>query len=171
LETERLILRPLTDQDLGDLAAMLGDPEVMRFYSAPKTRAEAEGWLRWNQRLYAARGFGLWAMEHKDTGEFVGDCGLTPQPVEDSEEIEVGYHVASRHWRKGYASEAARACRDHAFDVLGVERLVAIIHPDNVASQGVARKIGMSLWKTIVWQRSGRPERIYSMGREDRPAP
>jgi RimJ/RimL family protein N-acetyltransferase len=140
--TERLVFREMTDEDIEPMAALLGDPEVMTFYAHPKTRAEALEWIRRNQGRYGEHGFGLWVIELRDTGEFVGDCGLTFQDVEGTDELEVGYHVRRSFQGRGYATEAAAASRDHARDVLGHSRLVAIIHPDNVASQRVAEKIG-----------------------------
>jgi hypothetical protein len=95
LTTQRLILREMSSADIDDFAALLGDEYVMRYYPRPKTRSEAQGWINWNQALYRDHGFGLWAVVLRSTGEFVGDCGLTPQRIDDSDtdEIEVGYHV------------------------------------------------------------------------------
>ena len=81
-------------------------------------------------------------METRD-GEFVGDCGLTWQDVNGTPELEVGYHVRTALQGRGLASEAAAACRDLARDDIGAETLVAILHPDNTASERVARRIGM----------------------------
>ena len=90
----------------------------------------------------------------------MGDCGLTPQDVAGTTEIEVGYHVRSSLQGQGFATEAAAASRDYARDVLGLDRLIAIIHPDNVASQRVAEKIGLAHEKDI--DRHGRPMRVYA---------
>jgi RimJ/RimL family protein N-acetyltransferase len=158
--TERLVFREMTDEDIEPMAALLGDPEVMTFYAHPKTRAEALEWIRRNQGRYGEHGFGLWVIELRDTGEFVGDCGLTFQDVEGTDELEVGYHVRRSFQGRGYATEAAAASRDHARDVLGHSRLVAIIHPDNVASQRVAEKIGLGLEKEF--ERHGRRKRLYA---------
>jgi RimJ/RimL family protein N-acetyltransferase len=158
--TERLAFRDMTDSDLGLMADLLGDPEMMTFYARPRDRAEALDWIRWNQRLYRERGFGLWVIELRETGEFVGDCGLTTQEVDGTTEIEVGYHVHRSLQGRGYGTEAAAATRDWARDVLGLERLIAIIHPSNVASQRVAEKIGLTLEKEIV--RHGRPRQVYA---------
>ncbi|GAA4728857.1 GNAT family N-acetyltransferase [Phytohabitans rumicis] len=141
--TPRLTFREMTADDLEDMAALLGDPDVMRYYPRPKGRDEALGWIHWNQGLYRQEGFGLWVLTLRATGEFVGDCGLTPQNVEGTVDIEVGYRVRAHLQGRGYASEAAAACRDHARDALGVQRLIAIIHPANVPSQRVAEKIGL----------------------------
>jgi RimJ/RimL family protein N-acetyltransferase len=158
--TERLVFRVMTENDLEPMAELLGDPEVMAFYAHPKDRAEALEWIHWNQRLYHEHGFGLWVLELRETGEFVGDCGLTPQEVDGVTEIEVGYHVRRALQRQGYATEAAAATRDFARNELGLSRLIAIIHPDNIASQRVAEHIGLTLEKEVD-RHSGR-KRIYA---------
>lgn len=158
--TERLAFREMTEADLDAMADLLGDPEVMAFYDHPRDRAEALAWIAWNQRLYGERGFGLWLVELRQNGTFVGDCGLTPQDVGGATEIEVGYHVRRALQGRGYATEAAGAVRDHARDVLGLERLVAIIHPGNTASQRVAEKTGLALEKEF--ERHGRRQRLYA---------
>ncbi len=157
--TERLAFREMTETDLDAMAGLLGDPEVMAFYPHPMDRAEALAWIAWNQRLYRERGFGLWLVELRQTGAFVGDCGLTPQDVDGTTEIEVGYHVRRALQGRGYATEAAAAARDHARDVLGLGRLVAIIHPGNVASQRVAERTGLTLEKEF--ERHGTRKRLY----------
>jgi RimJ/RimL family protein N-acetyltransferase len=144
ITTQRLTMRQMTDDDIDDFAALLGDEDVMRYYPRPKTHGEAQGWIDWNQRLYREHGFGLWAVTLRSTGEFAGDCGLTPQRVDDTDEIEVGYHVRASLQGHGYATEAAGAARDFARDQLGLHRLIAIINPENTPSQNVARKIGLA---------------------------
>lgn len=144
ITTRRLILRELTPGDLDDIAALLGDPEVMRYYPRPRSREEAGEWIDWNLRLYRDYGFGLWAVTLRDSGAFVGDCGLTLQRVDGAEEIEVGYHVRASLQGNGYATEAAAAARNFARDTLGLHRLIAIIHPKNTQSQRVAAKIGLA---------------------------
>ncbi|BCW62149.1 GNAT family N-acetyltransferase [Arthrobacter sp. StoSoilB22] len=140
--TARLRFREMTLADLDLMSSMLGDPEVMTYYPAPKSRDESAAWIKWNQDNYARHGYGLWIVETRD-GEFVGDCGLTSQHVNGRAELEVGYHVRRDVQGRGYASEAALASRDFARDVLGVPLLVAIIHPGNVASRRVAERMGM----------------------------
>jgi RimJ/RimL family protein N-acetyltransferase len=151
----------MTAADLDDMAALLGDPVVMQYYPAPKNRDEALAWIDWNQGLYRQEGFGLWLLALRATGEFVGECGLTPQQVEGTTDVEVGYHVRAVLQGLGYATEAAAACRDHARDVLGVKRLIAIINPDNVPSQRVAEKIGLAYEHDAI-SGSGEPVRIYA---------
>lgn len=144
LTTQRLTMREMVDADLDQMAALLGDEAVMRYYPRPRTRSESQAWIDWNKRLYSEHGFGLWTVELHSTGEFVGDCGLTVQTVDGIQEIEVGYHVRTSLQGSGYATEAASAARDFARDRLGLHRLIAIIHPANEPSQAVARKIGLA---------------------------
>ena len=134
----------MTDDDLDAMADLLGDPAVMTYYPAPKTRAEAQDWIDWNKDSYAQHGYGLWVVETHD-GEFVGDCGLTWQEYNGRRELEVGYHLRADRQGQGLATEAAAACRDYARSALRMDHLVAIIHPENVASQRVAEKLGMRL--------------------------
>ena len=141
-DTDRLAFRDMTPGDLDDMAALLGDPDVMTYYPRPKTREEAARWIDWNRRLYRTHGYGLWLLATAG-GDFAGECGLTPQVVDGVTELEVGYHVLPALQGRGYATEAAAACRDHARTVLGAPRLIAIIHPDNLPSQRVAEKIGL----------------------------
>jgi RimJ/RimL family protein N-acetyltransferase len=158
--TARLSFREMTEADLEAMAALLGDPVVMAYYARPKDRAEALAWIEWNQRLYREHGFGLWIMEERGSGQFIGDCGLTPQLVDGTTEIEVGYHVRAELQRRGFATEAATAARAYARDVLGLDRLVALIRPDNVPSQRVAEKIGLRFERET--SRSGSTSRVYS---------
>ena len=159
--TPRLTLRQMTDADLDDMAALLGDEDVMRYYPRPKTRHEAREWIVRNQERYEAHGFGLWIMHRTDTGEFVGDCGLTYQRIDGVDELEVGYHVRTARQGNGYATEAAAAARDFARDVLGARRLIAIINPRNLPSQRVAAKIGLEVEKHAVTA-SGAEAVIYA---------
>lgn len=163
------------EADLDLMAELLGDPRVMEFYPAPKTRDESAAWIAWNQRNYAEYGFGLWILETIN-GDFVGDCGLTWQEVNGVPKLEVGYHVRVELQGRGYATEAAAACRDAARAAVAAgvrvsgepssgelpsgepasgkpptgeliaDELVAIIHPANGASRRVAEKIGMEQW-------------------------
>jgi RimJ/RimL family protein N-acetyltransferase len=141
-DTEHLRFRRMTPADLDEMAALLGDPAVMEFYPAPKTREQAAAWITWNEDNYAKYGLGLWIIETHD-GDFVGDCGLTWQRVNGELKLEVGYHVSPAWQGRGFASEAAAASRDFAQEHTDSLELVAIVHPDNRASARVAEKIGM----------------------------
>jgi RimJ/RimL family protein N-acetyltransferase len=151
LSTKRLIIREFADRDLEPYAAMLGDPETMRYYPRPYTREEARGFMERNAARYVANGFGVWALEERDTGAFVGDCGLTVQLVVGIPEVEVMWHVVRPRWRQGLATEAATAVRNHAFGDLALHRLVALVRPQNVPSRGVAQKLGMQVEREAIF--------------------
>jgi RimJ/RimL family protein N-acetyltransferase len=88
----------------------------------------------------------------KDSGELIGDCGCVLQEVEGRNEIEVAYHVRRDLWGRGYATEAAHACMEYAFDQLGAKRVISMIRPENRQSRRVAEKNGMNCEKTIFWR-------------------
>jgi RimJ/RimL family protein N-acetyltransferase len=152
LETQRLLLREFVPEDVDALAAVLSDPEAMRFYPAPLDLAAVAAWIERARRRYADAGHGLWAMILKSSGELIGDCGLTRQIVDGADEIEIGYHVRRDLWGRGYAPEAARACQDYGFTRIGVDHLISLIRPENLPSRRVAEKTGLTLWKEAVWR-------------------
>lgn len=157
LETERLILREMTDEDFPALCRMLQDPQVMYAYEHGFSDGEAWDWLRRQQGRYKRDGFGLWAMVEKASGEMVGQCGLTMQELGDGQWMpEVGYLLERAAWHRGYATEAARAYLHHAFTVLKLPQVCATIRDNNLASQQVARRLGME-------QKGGYTKRYYGM--------
>ena len=142
LSTDRLRLREITPADLPFLHRIFGDEECMRYYPGIKTFDETESWFR---RLafdsYTNHGFGLWAVVGRKSGALLGDCGITLQETSAGLEPEIGYHLWRDHWGKGYAVEAATACRDHALQTLGLARIVSVVRPDNIPSQRVAGRV------------------------------
>jgi [ribosomal protein S5]-alanine N-acetyltransferase len=165
LETTRLILREFSSDDTDALALVLSDTETMRFYPAPFDRTGVEQWIGRNLERYRKHGHGLWAMVLKSNAETVGDCGLTLQEVDGAVDVEIGYHVRRDLWGQGLATEAAQACRDFGFAHLPVDRLISLIRPENLPSQRVAEKNGMTAWKELVWH--GMPHLVYAIRRED----
>jgi ribosomal-protein-alanine N-acetyltransferase len=145
LETERLRLRPFRLEDRDELFAVLGDAETMRYYPEPFTSEGTLDWIHDNLRRYRQDGFGLWAMDLKETGELVGDCGPAVREVDGVAEIELGWHVRRAFWGQGLATEAAVACRDWVFRNIRPSRLIALVRPDNGQSCRVAEKIGMTV--------------------------
>lgn len=129
--------------DLEAMAALLGDPEVMAYYPAPKTRTETAEWIAGMRDRYQADGHGLWIIETHD-GVFVGDCGITWQSVNEVPVREVGYHVRRSMQRQGFETEAATACVELVAQEFGPTLLTAIIHPENRASRRVAENLGMT---------------------------
>ena len=166
LETPRLVLRRPVLEDLDDLWALYCDPEITRYIpDAPKTYQEAREELEWHRNGHPHNpNLGLWATIHKDTGKFIGRCGLLPWTIEDQQEIEVAYTIARAFWGQGLASEAASAILQYAFNTLKLLRLVCLIDPDNIASQRIAEKIGMSRERYMDgWNGDGIPFWIYSI--------
>ncbi|HVH53691.1 MAG TPA: GNAT family N-acetyltransferase [Actinomycetota bacterium] len=151
LETERLRLRPYTFGDLDDLFEIVGDPQTMTYYPEPYSRDRTLGWIEDNVRRYEVDGFGLWAMELRETGGFVGDCGPAVREVDRQREVEIGWHVNRAWWNRGLATEAAAACREYCFDVLDLERVISLIRPENLPSRRVAEKIGMIVEREVDW--------------------
>lgn len=145
LETERLRLREMTDADFAALAAFLQDPRVMYAYEGAHSDDEVRDWLRRNRERYSADGFGLWAVELKETGDVIGDCGLTRQATPSGEVLEIGYHLRYDYWHCGYATEAAIACKRYAFETLGAAEVYSIIRDSNTASMNVAIRNGMTV--------------------------
>jgi len=161
LETRRLWLREMGLEDIEFVASMLGDPEVMRFYTRCYSHQEAEGWIRRQMDRYEKDGHGLWLVMDKETARPVGQVGLVLQEVNGIEEPEIGYLIHRLMWRRGFATEAARATRDHAFGSLGKRRLISLIRPENLPSQGVALKLGMQPEGRAL--HAGREHMIFSL--------
>ena len=164
-QTERLRLRELTLDDVDGLLGVLGDPVAMEHYPAPKTRDETAAWIAWARASYEEHGFGLWAVERLADGAFLGDCGPMLQPVEGKTVPEVGYHIVPPQWGRGYATEAARACRDLVLGRFGFDWVVSIVAPENLASRRVAEKVHDSM-REFVWEKSGRSICLYETRRE-----
>jgi RimJ/RimL family protein N-acetyltransferase len=147
LRTERLVLVPLDLSHLDPLAAMLADPLVMRHFPRVMTRVESEQWLRRTIDRYRQHGTGLLAVLRDSGGagpaEFLGDCGLQVRAFGGQTHLELGYHFTRQAWGHGYATEAARACVALGLRQVAVDEVVALIRPENGASQGVARRVGM----------------------------
>lgn len=165
LETERLRLRRLRLDDVDDLAALYRDPEVRRFFpEGVLSREETREELEWAiQVCYPRHGFGLWATILKETGEFIGRCGLLPWIIEGRAEVEVAYTLARAHWGRGLATEAARAIVAHGFATLPVTRLICLIDAGNAASIRVAEKLGMTFER--VWDDGKGPALVYARAR------
>jgi RimJ/RimL family protein N-acetyltransferase len=150
VQTERLKLREFKEDDLDDLAAMVADEQQVTFYPRPKRRDEASAWISRNLALYKEYGFGSWFIESVPTSGFLGYCGIRPLALQGTSEVEIGWHIKKPFWNRGIATEAAMAVRDLAFRRFGLLRLVAIIHPDHIASRRVAENIGMHDERTTI---------------------
>lgn len=145
-ETERLIIREMVQSDLGALCKILCDEEVMRAtYESAFSVEEAQNWMNRHFKRYEEYGFGLWAVVLKETNEMIGQCGLTMQSWREKELLEIGYLFQKAYWHKGYATEAAIACKEYAFSVLNASSVYSIIKDTHIASQNVAVRNGMKI--------------------------
>lgn len=145
LETERLYLRKMNQGDFDSLCKILKDEETMYAYEGAFCDREVQEWLDKQISRYQKFGFGLWAVILKETDEMIGQCGLTMQPWKDEEVLEIGYLFQRQYWHKGYATEAAGACKKYAFEVLDAGEVCSIIRDTNTASQNVAVRNGMTV--------------------------
>lgn len=148
IETERLFLREMALADYDALYAVLADRDIMQHYPYTFDAARVRGWIARNQERYQADGFGLWAVCLQDTGEMIGDCGLTLQCIDGQTLPEIGYHIRADFQHKGYAREAASAVRDWAFIHTEYEALYSYCKYTNVPSYRTAEAIGMHFLKT-----------------------
>jgi RimJ/RimL family protein N-acetyltransferase len=158
LETQRLITRFITQGDVTAWMEYCNDSVATSFTSFPhkNTPSEmAQYWIDLCLKRYSENRLGLQALIDKETGAFIGQCGLLRQEVNGRSEIEVGYHLIRRHWGKGYATEAAQMFRDYGFENNVADSLVSIIHPQNVQSKAVALRNGMKLVETNAIFRGG----------------
>ena len=147
METERLYLRELVPDDSKELAKVLSDPESMQFSLAPFREEQVENWILWNIDNYRKYGHGLWAVIVKNCDIFLGDCGITMQDIGGEVVPEIGFHIIKEHCNKGYATEAAHACKEYAFNVLNYPKIFSYCTMRNIPSQIVAAKIGMQEYK------------------------
>lgn len=176
LETARLLLRPLSVDDVDAFASFYADPEVMRYLGIGKalSREETKASLERMLRSWDVDGFGQFALERKEDGAVVGRCGFlvwdaeTLTPTTEGEasgptELEVGWTLGRTYWGNGYATEAATAVRDHALGPMGRERLISFIRPDNVRSRRVAEKLGMRHERDVTLMEL--PAQLFALGK------
>ena len=144
LETQRLIIREYTPNDFDDLYEILSDAQTMKYYPKPYDENGVRRWIDWSIRGYEQNGFGLWALELKQTGTFIGDCGVTLQNIDGEILPEIGYHVNKNYWRQGYAKEACAAVKDWFFENTGYDSVYSYMNQQNVASCATAAANGMT---------------------------
>jgi RimJ/RimL family protein N-acetyltransferase len=159
LETERLLLPPLDRRHTDALAAIYADPEVARYIGGD--RLDAAGTATQVTRfvqVWREHGYGQSAVIERASGALIGRAGLHYWPAWD--EVELGYALARHAQGRGYATEAARAWLDAAFGVLGLDRLTAVIHPENRPSRALADRLGFAVHRSDVTP-SGSPAVVY----------
>jgi len=184
LETDRLILRRLTMDDLEPLAKLYADPRVRRhFPEGTLTYEQTEEELQWIIDVYYARyGYGLWATVLKEDAKFIGRCGLLPWTIIEGRDggialtiaddgtddaagidVEVAYLLAEEYWGQGLATEAAQAIVEYAFERLNMKRLICLFDPENQASRRVAEKAGFAFERDV--EVDGEPSPLYAISR------
>jgi ribosomal-protein-alanine N-acetyltransferase len=145
IETERLVIRDLGISDVEALARTWCDPDVTRFMGGPRDAAEVRRILAEDARSTSPPAMDLWPVLEKRSGQVVGQCGLLEKEVDGQAEVELVYVLARAAWGRGYATEAAAAIQGYAREHLGLQRLIALIDPENGASERVALKVGLRL--------------------------
>ncbi|SRR5579871_2501183 len=161
-ETSRLFLREFKETDLDDLMEIFGDPEVMRFsLTGVKSKDDVKKLIDSAGRSNARDGLAQWAVILKETGALIGECGILSQTIDDKREYEITYRFAKRHWRQGYATEAAAACCRYGFNVKSIPRLISIIEAENQSSIRVAERVGMAYEAEAIFHNI--PVKIYSL--------
>lgn len=143
LETKRLYLREMNPSDFNSLCRILQDEKAMYAYEGAFSDQEVQEWLDRQIYRYQKWNFGLWAAVLKETDKMIGQCGLTMQQWKDQEVLEIGYLFERSHWHQGYDTEAAKACKQYAFEKLNASEVCSIIRDSNTASQNVAMRNGM----------------------------
>jgi len=169
LETERLTLRRMEQRDYGDLAEILQDPDAMYAYAHAFGDAEVQSWLDRQLERYQTDGYGLWAVVLKETGEMIGQCGLTQQDWNGTSVLEIGYLFKMKFWHQGYAMEAAKGCKAYAFEKLGANEVCSIIRDTNVASMNVAIRNGMLVRGRFIkhYYNMDMPHLVFSVKRDE----
>lgn len=165
LETDRLILREFEDSDIDALKTVLGDSTVMKFsLNGAMNTEQIQEFIAKSKFRYQNDKTGIWATVLKESGELIGGIGLPFQEVEGKKHMEVAYRIATDYWGKGYATEAAKACRNYAFNTLQHDYLISIIEKENIPSIAVAKRVGMEFERNaLAWDI---PVEIYSIKKE-----
>lgn len=165
--TARLIIRPLTSDDIPTLKLILQDETAMFAYEHAFSDEEVTDWLNKQLQNYAQFGYGLWAVVLKDGGAVIGQCGLTPQLVHQQTVTEIGYLFQRDYWHHGYATEAARGAKQYAFEHLGLPTVYSIIRDNNLASMNVAIRNGMQVTDRVIKHYYGitMPHYVFAVSR------
>lgn len=152
LETQRLYMREMTQDDYPALCKILQDKDVMYAYEHAFSDTETQEWLDRQIKRYEEydHKFGLWAVIEKETDEMIGQCGLTIQDCDGEQVLEIGYLFQKAYWNNGFATEAAITWKEYAFETLGVDEVYSIIRDNNIASQNVAKRNGMTVKKQFI---------------------
>lgn len=159
IQTQRLLFRKLTENDFEAWLPLFQSREATAYsgFDIAKAEENCKLWMGYVYKRYEDNN-GLMALVHKDTGEFIGQCGLLKQRVDEVDEIEIGYHILPQYWQQGYAKEAAIKCKEEGFK-MDIPSIISIINPNNYKSIKVAERNGMELEKETIFR--NQPVKIY----------
>jgi RimJ/RimL family protein N-acetyltransferase len=167
ISTDRLVLRRWKQEDYAPFAAICADPEVMRYIGdgSIQTAAQAARAIERFERGWEARGYGLFAVEAKQTGNFLGFTGLSLPDFlpEVLPSVEIGWRLMRSSWGNGYASEAAAAALSYGVNTLGITDVVSIYQPENIASRRIMQKLGMTFDRKTTDPTCGREIEVYRL--------
>lgn len=166
METDRLILRNMTENDYDALYQILADSDIMQHYPYNFNEARVRGWISCNIERYRIFGFGLWAVCLKETGEMIGDCGLTMQVIHGKIKPEIGYHIRKDQQRKGYAREAAIAVRNWTFQNTPFNIVYSYMKGTNEASSKTAISFGCKQVDQFM-DNENEITKVYAISREE----
>jgi [ribosomal protein S5]-alanine N-acetyltransferase len=150
-ETARLKLVELTGRDVEPLFLLTGNEKVMKFFPKVLDYKDTQQMVRKILRQYFEYGYCFWKVLLKPEDQFAGIAGLLHQEIDNKPETEIAYRILEEHWKKGYATEAAKACIQYAETKLGKKRLISLIHPQNDASIRVATKLGAKRTRSVIF--------------------
>lgn len=166
LETKRLVLREMVDEDYSSLQKVISDPETMKYYSAPYNEEGVWKWIRWCKASYAKRGFGLWAVIYKETGEMIGDCGVSMQTIDDELKPEIGYHLRKDYHRQGIGREMTQAVKDYFFTHFDFDEVYSYMDINNLPSSKTAEANGMT-FQHLYTTSDGEVCKVYRIKRSE----
>ena len=162
LETKRLLLRAIQAEDIHPLVQLWTDPEVTRYMGGPREQAYLEKVFAEDLNNPTPDIYDLWPVIEKASSQVVGHCGLLDKEIEGQPEIELTYVMAKSAWGKGYATEMALALKQYAQEQMGLDRIVALIDPDNAASERVALKVGLRFEREVT-RPGGKVMKLYAV--------
>ena len=166
LETDRLILREMNDDDFKSLQKVISDPVNMKYYAEPYDEKGVQRWIDWCKGSYIRRGFGLWAVVLKETGEMIGDCGISMQMIDDELKPEVGYHLRLDYHQQGIGKEMTQAVRDYFFIHFNYDEVYSYMDKDNLPSYKTAEANGMT-YLHLYTTKDGEVCRVYRITRSE----
>jgi RimJ/RimL family protein N-acetyltransferase len=166
IETDRLMLRIMREEDTEPMFDIFSDPVAMRYFGVIFDRDRMNRWVQSNLEHHKEHGFSLYTVILKENGEIIGDCGLETDEIEGESVVGIGFDFRRKYWHKGYATEAARAVLEYGFTQFGFEKISGWIDPENAPSQRVAERIGMTVEKYVM--RGKKKYALYSISEHDR---